>query len=111
MSNKFTLKQGAVGTVMEFTLTDADGPANLTGWTVTIIAKKGTSDPVIDGDACVMTDAAVGEGTYTFSTDSAAVPIGEYKLEFKATNGANVQYFPTNRTVPYGKLYVVASLG
>ena len=65
-----------------------------------VIAKKGTSDPVIDGDACVMTDAAVGEGTYTFSTDSAAVAIGEYKLEFKATNGANVQYFPTNRTIP-----------
>lgn len=110
MSNKFTLKQGAVGTTIEFTLSDANGPVDLTGWAVTMTARKGTVT-AIDGGICTITDAEAGQGEYEFDAESAGIAVGEYKLEFKGTVGSDVYYFPTNRTNPYGKLYVIASLG
>ena len=105
----FTLTQGAVGTTMEFTLSDEDGPVDITGWTVTIIARHGVDDPVIDNGACVLTTPATGQGTYEFNSTTANIEVGEYNLQFKGVIGSDVYYFPTHRERRYGTLAVVAS--
>jgi hypothetical protein len=115
MAEEYVLKRGEVGTLLEFTLSDANGAVNLNGWTVTMTAKKGSADPVIDEVPCVLlpnqatTDK--GKGTYEWDATTANIPAGTYNLEFKAVNpSGDVFYFPKTYKEPYAILRVVESL-
>jgi hypothetical protein len=112
---EYILKRGEVGTLLEFTLKDANGAVNLNGWTVTVTARRGNNAPVIDDEACTLlpnqatTDK--GKGYYTFTSESAVIPVGAYDLEFKGVApGPAVHYFPKSREQRFAKLLVIDPL-
>lgn len=114
-NREYILKRGEEGSLLEATLYDEDGAVNLTGWTVTVTARRGTAAPVIDDAACtVLADqATTGRGriTYEFDASTANVAKGVYDLEFKGTAADNsVFYFPKSKEKPYGVLRVIESL-
>lgn len=115
LNDEYILKRGEVGTVMSFTLSDANGAVNLNGWTVTVSARKGSATPAIDEAACVLlpnqatTDK--GKGTYEFDSTTANIEKGVYDLEFKAVSPTlDVYYFPKEKHEPYAKLRVIEPL-
>lgn len=109
---------GATGTIIPFSFYgpknvgpfDANGKADLTGYTLTATSKKG-SVVKINAAPCVMAPNQVtdrSEGTLTLNALNAAFPAGEYKLKFKAVDGAgNTWYFPTNKRAESAKLVMV----
>lgn len=113
--NYYTLKRGEVGTVMEFTLKDSDGAVNLGGWTVTVTAAKREESPAFEDAACVVAanqnTTGKGQGTYTFDSTTANIPVGTYNLEFKAVSpGGAVHFFPKSPDKPFAVLHVVDAL-
>jgi hypothetical protein len=100
MSNlNFTLKQGEVGKVIRFTLSDADGAVDLTNYTVTMTLKKGSAAAVVD-EASVTKEtqsgATLGKCHHTFDATTADLTPGIYKGELKLTSGSNVLYWPVD---------------
>jgi len=115
MAEEYVLKRGEVGTLLEFTLSDANGTVNLNGWTVTMTAKRGAVAPVIDAAACTLAanqaTTGKGKGTYTFTETTANIPVGQYDLEFKAVApGGAVYYFPKSRAQRFASLLVINPL-
>lgn len=115
MITEYILKRGEVGSLLEFTLKDANGAVNLNEWTVTVTARKGTSAPVIDDEACTLlanqSTTGKGKGYYTFTSTTADIPVGTYNLEFKGVTPANaVYYFPKSKDEKYAKLIVIEPL-
>lgn len=116
LNQEYVLKRGEVGSLLEFTLSDSNGPVNLNGWTVEISARRGAEPLAIDGEACAVAanqaTTGKGKGTYEFSSGAAAIPAGTYDLEFRAVSPTgDVYYFPKSRRTPYAKLLVLESLG
>lgn len=114
-NNEYVLKRGEVGSLMNFTLSDENGAVNLTGWSVVLTAKKGSSTPVIDEAACTIlgnqSTTNTGKGTYEFDSTTANIAAGTYNLEFKATNpSGDIYYFPKTHKEPFALLYVVEPL-
>lgn len=114
MAEEYVLKKGEVGTIMEFTLKDADGAVNLNGWTVTMSVKKGSASPVIDEAACSVDANQTtnkGKGTYEWTNVTANIDAGKYNMEFKAVNpGGDVYYFPKTAKEPFAILKVIEPL-
>lgn len=111
----YVLKTGEVGTVMDFTLRDDNGPVNLTGWTVTMSARKDEEPAVIVGASCAIaanqSTTGKGKGSHTFTEETAGIVAGVYKLEFKGvTPAGDVYYFPKSKTNPYAVLTVIEPL-
>lgn len=114
-TTEYILKRGEVGTRLNFTLKDADGAINLTGWTVTVTARRGANAPVIDNAACTLeanqTTTGKGKAYYTFTSTTANVAVGSYDLEFKGVAPGNVvHYFPKSRDARFAKLLVISPL-
>lgn len=115
MITEYILKRGEVGSLLEFTLKDANGAVNLNEWTVTVTARKGSSAPVIDDEACTLAGSQAttgkGKGSYAFTSTTANIPVGTYDLEFKGVTPANaVYYFPKSKDEKYARLIVIDSL-
>ena len=113
--SEYVLKRGEVGTVLEFTLKDANGPVNLNGWTVTVTAKRGANAPVIDAAACTLAanqpTTGKGKGSYTFTSTTANIAVGLYDLEFKGVTPAGaVYFFPKSRDERFASLLVMEPL-
>ena len=114
-TTEYILKRGEVGTRLNFTLKDADGAVNLTGWTVTVTARRGANAPVIDNAACTLeanqTTTGKGKAYYSFTSTTANVAVGSYDLEFKGVAPGNVvHYFPKSRDARFAKLLVISPL-
>ena len=99
---QFTFKKGEVGKEIPFTLSDADGAFDLTGWTVTLaIARSKSAAPVATGKAVTkrtQSGATLGQCYHTLDADTANIPAGVYKAcELKLTaSGGQVLYWPVN---------------
>jgi hypothetical protein len=116
---KWVVKKEATNTVRTGTLSDADGPIDLTNKTVTLnVRRTPTSTPIIDNAAVTKAanQSTTGKGqiSYTFTAldlDHEALTDG-YLLEFKMVEGSRVDFVPTdedgNRT--YGRLIIQKSL-
>jgi hypothetical protein len=115
-NNEYILKRGEVGTLLEFTLEDDNGPVNLNGWTVTATARnRRGGDVAINDAACTLApdqpNTGKGKGSYEFDTASADIPVGQYDLEFKGVApGGRVSYFPKDKNTPYASLIVIDPL-
>jgi hypothetical protein len=112
-NNEYQLKQGASGAVITVTLYDANGIVDLTGYTsIKMTARKGGATPVLDH--IVMTinpDPTTGKASYAFDATTSNIAVGQYSLEFKATDPTgDVQYFPVNKQKKYGILTVLKTL-
>lgn len=112
---EYILKRGEVGSTLQATLSDENGAVNLTGWTVTVTARKGIDTPVIDEGSCTLaanqTTTGKGKVSYEFTATTANIAAGTYDLEFKGTNSdGDVHYFPKSKDKPYATLTVIESL-
>lgn len=110
-NTEYVLKRGEEGTVMNFTLRDENGPVNLTGWTVTVTAQLGDEDPAIEGASCTLaanqSTTGKGKASHTFTNETADIPAGVYRLEFKGVSaGGAVYYFPKAKGATYATLIV-----
>lgn len=119
MGMTWRFKQGETGKVLSGTLSDENGPVNLTGWTVTVTASASVGgDPVIDSAACTVDadqDANTGMVTFTLDGTTSAIAPSEagYFLEFSGTApGGAVYKFPNRKSAEqsYGRLVVRRSL-
>lgn len=102
---EFEMKQGETGKVLSVTLRDSAGPIDLTGWSaVTMTARQGNGDPVIDDEPCSITDADNGVVSFAFTGAFANISPGEYDMEFRGVDVADgVHIFPSDG---YGTLIV-----
>jgi hypothetical protein len=113
-NNEFTIKQGATGAVLIATLSDENGEVDLSDFEgVTMTASNGAT-PAIDAEPCVIDpdqEANTGKIRFFFDVTTANIPVGEYYIEFRATDATDgVHIFPTGGSTDYGKLYVTESL-
>lgn len=82
----FALKRGDTVPALEATLTDQDGPINLTTATsVKLLAKSRTDATTISG-TCSIVSAAQGKISYTWVSGNTSAP-GSYDMEFEITWG------------------------
>lgn len=110
-NSEYVLKRGEKGTVMSFTLRDESGLVNLTDWTITLTAQLGDEDPAIVSAACDVagsqTTTGKGKASHTFTEETADIPAGVYRLEFKGvTPAGDVYYFPKAKGATYATLIV-----
>jgi len=90
---------------------DANGPFNLTGYTVTIniVIKAPPRTQIVTNGFCTLTDAVNGRWSYLPSSgDVAALVANAYDVELKLVAGALRYRAPTDG---YDQLYVRESLG
>lgn len=114
----WTIKRGETGAVRTATLSDASGAVDLTNKTLVMNVRETPNGPKWI-DAAAVTKAAnqtttgMGQISVTFSEAMAAIPAATYLLEFKATEGSVISYFPLDddEAVTYGWLIVQPSLG
>lgn len=114
----WTIKRGETGAVRTATLSDASGAIDLTNKTVVMNVRETPNGPKWI-DAATVTKAAnqstTGKGqiSVTFSEAMADIPPARYLIEFKATEGSVISYFPldADEDVSYGWLIVQPSLG
>ena len=115
-SNVWTITQGETGAVRTGTLSDADGPVDLSRFdSVSVIAARSASaTPVINELVTIDPDQVTNKGqfSFTFSALNAAIAPRRYLLSFKCMDGASPVYFPLNRRLEqsYGSLIVVDPL-
>lgn len=115
-TNVWTITQGETGAVRTGTLSDADGPVDLSQYDSVnvIVARSATATPVINAAVTIDPDQVTNKGdfSYTFTAPDAAIAPRTYLLSFKAMDGANPVYYPLNRRSDqtYGKLVVVDPL-
>jgi hypothetical protein len=97
MNLRHTVKQGEVGKIMEFTLTDADGAVDLTPYTVTVTLKKG-STKTLNAGAIVKRNQTTnpGECYYVWTTATATMARGDHKGNLELVAGSIVYYWPTD---------------
>jgi hypothetical protein len=97
---KVTYKTGEVGKRLRFRVENADGPINLTPYTITLNAKTAVDgSAVITGAACskeTQSGATLGYCYHDLTSTTAAVVAGEYLGELKLVNGSNVLYAPVD---------------
>lgn len=105
----FTIKRGDNVPILEATLSDQDGPINLTGATVKLIMKgKGTASGTTISGTCVIVSAAAGTVSYSWLTGNTDV-VGSYDLEFQITySGGGIETVPNDG---YKSVEIVADLG
>jgi len=102
----FTIKQHDTWPALRATLTDQDGPINLTTATAIKLIMKGTAVTVTGN--CTVTDAPNGIVTYTWATGDLNTA-DTYNLEFEITwNTGKVETVPNDS---YLTVKVVADLG
>ena len=90
------------GVVLTATITDDNGAVNLSGATVTLLLKKGSTKLALT--ASIVSAAA---GTVTYTTVAADLPsAGNWQLQWRVTSGSVDLFFPP---VPH-LLPVVANL-
>lgn len=116
----FTLKQGATGTAFVTTLKQTValntlGAVDLSDYQeVWFVATKVGRNTRVIYDQCVINPDQVnlkGKVRYEFTDTTANIPTGAYDVEFHAKDADDEwHYFPSNRTAPYGKLYVEKGL-
>lgn len=91
------LTQGASAANLVRTLTDRDGPINLTGATTTFCMSRYGTNVVNDGACSVVGVATAGTVSYPFTTTNTA-NAGVFEGQFKVTFGSGaIQFFPSNR--------------
>lgn len=119
MGMSWRIKQGEVGKELCGTLSDENGPVDLSGWTVTVTASASVGGtPVIDDAACnVDPDQVNNTGKVTLTLNSTTANVGPsengYYLEFTGTSpGGAVYRFPNRKSAEqsYGRLVVRKSL-
>lgn len=101
---------------MVFTIKAAGQEVDLSGKTVTMTVRKDLkTDPIIDDAACTPdADQSTNKGkcSYLWAEPATSKSAGTYLVEFKVTDGVEINFFPTdengNRT--YGKLIIQESL-
>jgi hypothetical protein len=100
MSNlTVTYKRGAVGKELEFNnLSDQNGLVTLTPYTLTVNVEETDGTVVVDDAAVSKRDQSTRQGDcyHTLDATTANIAVGTYRAEIKATNGANVDYWPTD---------------
>lgn len=111
-NSDYFLTQGASGSILYFTLFDADGPLDLTGWDVTLtVANLAAGGTGFTDETCTIDADQVnnkGKGYFEFDVTTAGLELGEYKLRFKGVDAlGKIRYFPTGRgAANYGRLIV-----
>lgn len=116
MSTTWTITQGETGAVRTGTLSDADGPKDLSQYdSVSVLAAINSSaTPVIDELVTIDPDQVTNTGdfSFTFSAGNAAIEATTYLLQFKCMDGANPVYFPLDRRgyQTFGRLVVQPAL-
>lgn len=112
-NSDYVLARGASGSILFFTLSEALGPIDLTGWTVTLTieALSGT-DPGFALAACTVDPDQTtnkGKGSFTFDAITSDLIPGEYRIKFRGVDlSGDIRYFPTGiGSDNYGRLIVV----
>lgn len=103
----FTIKEGDLLPPIEATLSDRDGPINLTGATVELVAENDDRTTTITGAAAIVGDPTAGAVRYDPVAGETDVP-GYYDLEFKVTKGGKPIHVPNDR---YFRLLITPKLG
>src|SRR5438309_12114051 len=112
-------KRGSGGVVYTGTLSDAGGPIDLTGKTVTLNVRASVDSPKIMDNHAVANAAnqtTTGKGgiacTFTFADLNIPVVYGGYLLEFKIVSGPITYFIPTEGSDDdaYGRLVIKPSL-
>lgn len=99
MATSITFKQGDTHPPLDGTLSDQDGPINLTGAAVEVVLRTKGTVPTNRGGDCEITDAILGKVRYlivTADTLSAQTFDGEFKITWsngKVTRVPNSGYF------------------
>lgn len=115
----WTIKRGSAGSVRTGTLSDANGPIDLTNKTVTMSVRLTPTSAALIDDAAVTKAAnqsTTGKGqiSHTFTADEANIGVNlkGYLLEFKLTEGLVIDYIPLDRDdeKTYGRLIIQRSL-
>lgn len=102
----FAIKRGDRRPIMEMTLTDEDGPINLTGAvSVLLLMKFGAT--LVSG-ACNVISPTTGEITYTWAAGNTAT-VGDYDAEIEITWATGIVETVPNDT--YFSVSVVQDLG
>lgn len=95
---RHTVKQGE-GKRIEFTLRDANGIYDLTGKTITMTCKKG-STTTVDAVSVTLGNQITAPGTCFYdwvAADTAALSTGDHHGNLKVSDGAGgVWYWPTD---------------
>lgn len=98
MSNQiFVHKRGETGAVLTATLSDRDGPVDLSDWTVTLnVRAKPGGAKIIDNAPCTggadgVVTCEIGDASFA---DAAGLRENQYKAEFKVVRGGVKLYWP-----------------
>lgn len=100
MNLTVTYKRGAVGKVIEFNdLRDKDGLVTLTPYTITLNVEDEDGTLVIDDASVTKRDQGTraGDCYHTLDATTANIAVGTYRAELKLANGANADFWPTDR--------------
>ena len=104
--SSLTIKQGSTYPPLQVTLSDENGPINLTTAVSVELAMKGTSTLVTG--SCVITSPTTGQITYNWGATDLNV-IDTYNVEFQITwPSSKFQFVPNSG---YDSIQVVATLG
>jgi hypothetical protein len=117
---EYTTTLGSTERVLVFDVEDENGSFALTGWTAVLNVTTSDGTAIITNRACVIDPDQVtnpGRLRCTIDFTVAAFPAmvvsptnGFHKMRLKLTDPAgDISYYPGTRTVPYGKLYVLAA--
>lgn len=110
------MKTGQTSAVLDLVLSDAKGPANLTGFTsVTLTVRREPAAAVINAVAMTADadqTANPGRVTFAFTGSYATIIPGEYDIEINGWDAGGLKHpFPVNEDEPFGKLIVLPTLG
>jgi len=99
MSSKITLVVGDTAKPIRATLSNADGPQNLTGATVELHLKDPATNAAAIVAACTVVGALTGD-VETPGSVRAAWPVGDYQAEYRvAYADGSVDVFPSESSV------------
>lgn len=96
----FTIKRGDTRPLLDATLSDDDGPVDLTGATVRLVVRRATPrcgevGALLLKRECEIIDAAAGKVRYAWQPDDTAT-VGSYAAEFEvAFVGGGLWTFPS----------------
>ena len=105
-----TLKQDDTAPALQATLSDSNGPINLTNATSVKLVMKGNNTATVVVGTCTITNAAQGQVSYTFTAGNTATP-DVYQVEFEITwSGGGEQTVP-NAAAANPTIEIDAELG
>lgn len=107
-----TIFRGETGQVLNATLSDENGPIDLSLWTVSLTVWQDEAAPVFEDEPAVIANQTLSRGRVSFHFDetTSMVPAGVYHFRFKGINSNDDPfYFPKTIPATNGTLLVQES--